>query len=524
MSMSDLEIEMTPTPNLSLSTSGPLVPTPSPKNSPSLSLKSENRKASLQNVVLAGPEVRIAFVCFFFFPFFFFKEVNAALEERRMSSTLEPASTAGSLERTNTGSLKVERKGHQRNRSGGSKFLKRFKSAFPSKAVDLSVFDASGMKEVLFSFFFFVFVFFIIIGPISPSHSVDGGFQNHQKSFSGRPMFGSCGDCHVVETYLGDGNWTFSLDSVTIPPSFRIHFTEKQFEETRPKTWLYAKGCAVIVGLFQNDEAVTILIASGHGIRRLSIDVPNLTVMSPDELRQHVLFSVDPTINPLECSRVSKDNLEKVWNHLRSFEERIVDRVVEIDVVEYPMLAEKQQPTGALSAGEKHSKRRLSRGSRRVALFPERMFQALTKREDFECVDDTIVYKWQHIEFRLHFVSSINLATREVVLCILPDDAALVVPPNNGYNKGRSQVIIALRERDQKVEVACCRYKEILPFGPPFFPTPFKEKHVQTVVSAKILHGLAALHTLEEEEKVVEMRKNILSPIFHLDSEDVFSD
>ncbi len=149
---------------------------------------------------------------------------------------------------------------------------------------------------------------------------------------------------------------------------------------------------------------------------------------------------------------------------------------------------------GAAETGKKTRRASLtgSRGAR-----SQSVLAALTQQQQQQHAEtghgqgDVLSYAWNEVEVRLHTVRSLAQCSHEAVVCAVEEGGSPVAP---SAAAACVRVLLAVREAGaQRFEVAACTRRDVPPFGPPFFQQPVKEKALQSIVTAKLLHALDAV-------------------------------
>ena len=421
------------------------------------------------------------------------------------AALLERTSPTSSADQGNALTLRVESKspsGHNRSRSGDrSSFRQRFKSAFPGRSSAVLSSTVSPFEES---------------GPIAGGSSADGGFQAHQVSFSGKPLFSSSGGLHIIESYISDGQWTWDpLSSALLQPE-ALPLSEIASGEISIKCWVWKKGSAIIFAQIGEQGNVIITSVWPQGTVRATTRISNARLMSPDELAAAVLFVAGPHVPLIECERARGQQLAQLRTALGAMETRM-RKIIDIDVVE---IGDFMLPS---SSNERKKSGRLPRANRRSGVtqsLMERLQTALLCQDEPEA-DWPLSYQWNDFEFRLNHCPTLNRSTHPLVLCLLCDSDALVPQPPPSV-----RVVVAVRPRDASTwEIACCRSPALRQFGPPFFQAPLKDKRLHGVISAKFSHAAQAIqHAMRRE--ITETRRAVLatllddSMLHQVDSDD----
>ena len=363
-------------------------------------------------------------------------------------------------------------------RSTSGSIFKLFVSSFPKKG--LSVASPGVSLEAS--------------GPIVMA--ADGGFQTHQMCFSGRPLF-AASPLHMIEAFPGDGSWTFAATALSAPASYRLTLDDRRFEQVRPKVWAWEHEPLLVAALLLGGEECALVTASGCGFARLAVQVPNVAVMSGHELACHLQRMASPELSlQRPPTRIKGAVLDELWPRLQELERAAVPRVLEVDFCDMAVAA----AIGGPAEGKKNRRLSLngSRGGKGCATL-----SALAQQH--ETGTEAVGYKWEGVEIRLHCQRSLAQCAREVVVCAMEDPAGLVQPAATAASV---RVLLAIREAGvpQRFEVACCTRRDVSAFGPPLFQQPLKERALQSVVSAKILH---AFDSIASEDSVVFRRDAI---------------
>ncbi len=385
--------------------------------------------------------------------------VRAALGERTL--TVGPGSLAAP-----TGG------GDSRKRSATGGIFKLFVSSFPKKSPVMATLGPGASLESS--------------GPIVVA--ADGGFQAHQACFAGKPLFGASSG-HVIESYAGDGAWTFAASSLSVPGCFRLSLADRRFETpVRPRVWGWEKGGLVVVAqVLGGDTGECVLVrCGGQGFVKSVVQVPNVSVMSGRELSRVLLRAAGPEASEEDRVRIKGAALEQLWPRLIELEQIHVRRVFDVDYCDVSAVtAVGMAMAGAAETGKKTRRASLtgSRGGKAASV----LHVLAQQSEAGHAHGDVVSYAWNDVEIRLHVVRSLTQCTHEVVVCAVEDSASIVVP---SAASPCVKVLLAVRESaQQRYEVACCSRRDVPPFGPPFFQQPLKDKTLQSVVTAKILHA-----------------------------------
>ena len=205
---------------------------------------------------------------------------------------------------------------------------------------------------------------------------------------------------------------------------------------------------------------------------------------------------LNPIIDPVQCTRVRGDELAALKAKLAEFENAVVPQVIDVCVVQ-----------GTDSDSKPDIKSPPAPRKRQTCL--SRFLSALTKEIDAEVEPGArLSYKWNGIEFRLHCVQSLAQSHCDIVICCVPEETGCI---KDFFSAGHNLVVIGVRETQQRFELACC-HNAGLSFGPLFFESPVKSRHVQSIISAKILHATTVLPSFSE--KRFAAFESILGPVF----------
>lgn len=426
--------------------------------------------------------------------------VKEALMERQDSSTSQHSLAA-----------------YGRRRSA-SNFFQKFKSAFPNPS-DRRGEANNSMKDF--------------------AQAVDGGLANHNLVFEGRCMWsGPVGRGYTIEVHMGDGMWTFASDTLKVPLCYVRAFDRRFEEPNRPKLWVAQRQkleeAAVIFAVPDGEDMIAIVVFSEQGIQKTWLRCNNISVMSPKELSSQLLLAACPYIYPENSIRVRGPMMEMMRARAREYDAVVTPSSFDVTFIDYTSAplsptAAPTSPSGNPSSSPpalpsspslssvsgRTSRQILTRSNRRTVPPASRILSAITKEDLREDVlPDTVTYAWNDVTLHFHSsTSALNSSSGSVspyypvvVVMMTEESGSFRLPP---VGSSDASVFICVREiSQQKYELSCCFRSVVYPFGPPFFHQSVKEKSLQALVTAKILHAYAAIRSsLSGNAKFAQQRQ-----------------